>query len=194
MDKGHIVRRLENEAAPQIIAFDRYVVDLNQLEPQGEHTDIRRPRERSTLELITPDRDDAVYKASPGSFTSELHERFASPLFAFSFVAIVLALMGQAQTTRQNRIRSVVGAFALALACRIIGITAANSVIVHPHLLWLLYTVPVSAGLVSLFAMGWHLTPRPPSPLVRALQRAADTIAALLARRGGSVRAARATS
>src|SRR5882672_3632577 len=32
MDKGHIVRRLENEASPQIIVFDRYVVDLNQLE------------------------------------------------------------------------------------------------------------------------------------------------------------------
>jgi hypothetical protein len=29
MDKGHIVRRLENEAAPQIIAFDRYAVDIN---------------------------------------------------------------------------------------------------------------------------------------------------------------------
>ncbi len=192
MDKGHIVRRLETEAAPQIVAFDRYIVDLNQLEPQGQHTDIRRPRERTTFELIAPDPEDAVFKASPGSFASELHERFSSPLYAFAFVAIVLAVMGQAQTTRQSRIRSVVGAFVLALACRIIGITIANSVIVHPHLRGLLYALPASVSVFAVFAMGWQLTPRPPTPLVRALQRLFDAIAALLARRSGHV--ARATS
>ena len=36
MDKGHIVRRLENDATPQIIAFDRYAVDLNQLEQRTD--------------------------------------------------------------------------------------------------------------------------------------------------------------
>ena len=194
MDKGHIVRRLENEAVPQIIAFDRYIVDLNQLEPRGERADLRRPRERSTLELLAPDPEDQVYKAGPGSFVSELHERFASALFAFAFVLIVLALMGQAQTTRQNRIRSVVGAFGLALACRIVGITVANSVIARPQLFWLLYAVPTSAGLLGVMTMGWHLTPRRPSPLVRAAQRGADAVAALFARRGVRAPAARTAS
>ena len=59
--------------------------------------------------------NDPVYKASPGSFTSELHERLASPLYAFAFVLMVLAFMGQAQTTRTNRMQAVIAAFAVAV-------------------------------------------------------------------------------
>src|SRR6516162_4761896 len=71
MDKGHIIRRLENEAAPQIVAFDRYAVDINQLEQRADHAVVVRPRERYSGELLRPDPNDPVYKASPGSFTSE---------------------------------------------------------------------------------------------------------------------------
>ena len=171
MEKGHIVRRMEGEAAPQIVAFDRYVFDLNQIEQHGEQVDIRRPRERDTSELLAPDPNDALFKLSPGSFVSELHERLASPLYAFTFVLIVLALMGQAQTTRQNRVNSVVGAFGVALGCRIVGIAEANSVAVHPNLRGILYVVPFAAGLVALLTIAWRLHPRPPSRAVRALAR-----------------------
>ena len=58
-----------------------------------------------------PDRTRSI----PGSFTSELHERFASPLYAFAFVLVVLAFMGQAQTTRTSRMQAVIGAFAVAV-------------------------------------------------------------------------------
>ena len=37
MDRGHIVRRIEKEASPQIIAFQRYVVDANELEQRSDH-------------------------------------------------------------------------------------------------------------------------------------------------------------
>jgi lipopolysaccharide export system permease protein len=171
MEKGHIVRRLDSEATPQIIAFDSYMVDLSQLEPRSGQVDVRRPRERSTLELLAPDADDPLFKMSPGSFTSELHERMASPLYAFAFVLIVLALMGQAQTTRQNRARNVVGAFAVALFWRVIGITSTNTIITHPQAKGLVYAVPAVAGLLALLTMAWHLYPRPPSAPMRALQR-----------------------
>src|SRR5262249_33765232 len=82
MDKGHIVWRLESEAVPQIVAFDRYVVDLNQLEQRSQQAQVVRPRERYTDELLHPDPEDPVYKLAPGSFTSELHERLSSPLYA----------------------------------------------------------------------------------------------------------------
>jgi lipopolysaccharide export system permease protein len=48
MDKGHIVRRLDNDATPQIVAFDRYAVDINQLEQRADQVVIVRPRERFT--------------------------------------------------------------------------------------------------------------------------------------------------
>lgn len=187
MLKGHIVRRLENEPAPQIVAFDSYMIDLSQLEPRGQ-VDVRRPRERSTLELLAPDVNDPLFKMSPGGFTSELHERLASPLYAFAFVLIVLALMGQAQTTRQNRARSVVGAFAVALFWRVIGITSANAIIAHPQAAGLVYAVPAVAGLLALLTMVWHLYPRPPSAPVRAAQRLGDALGRSVVLRGARTR------
>jgi lipopolysaccharide export system permease protein len=169
MDKGHIVRRLENEAAPQIIVFDRYVVDLNQLEQRGDQTQVLRPRERFTDELLNPDPKDPVYMLSPGSFVSELHDRFSSPIYAFTFVLLVLAFMGQAQSSRQNRMQSVIAAFTVAIACRILGIAAANTTVIRPSASVLLYVVPLAAGLLGALATQWHMYPRPPSRLTRTL-------------------------
>ena len=130
MDKGHIVRRLENEAAPQIIAFDRYAVDANQLEQRTDQINIVRPRQRYTPELLSrPIPDDPIYKTNPGSYAAELHERFASPLYAFAFVLLVIAFMGQAQTTRTSRMQAVIAAFAVAVLSRVLGITCANMVV-----------------------------------------------------------------
>jgi lipopolysaccharide export system permease protein len=187
MDKGHILRRVDTDPTPQIIAFESYVVDLQQLEQRVDQTQALRPRERYTPELLWPDANDQVYKHSPGSLVSELHDRFASPLYAFAFVMLVLAFMGQAQTTRQNRIQAVIAGFAVAITCRILGIGAANMVVVRPALNALLYAVPIGAGLLAAIAVQWHLYPRPPSRLARSLMalvdRAGSVFAALLPRR-----------
>ncbi len=177
MDKGHIVRRLEKEPAPQIIAFDRYVVDLNRLEQRNDVVPTLRPRERYTGELLRPDPNDPVYKQSPGSFKSELHDRLAAPLYAFTFVLLVLAFMGQAQTTRQSRMQAVIAAFTVAMVCRILGIAAVNATVVRPSAAVMIYVVPVAAGVVAAAVTQWHLYPRPPT-------RAARMMAALAARLG----------
>ena len=67
-------------------------------------------------------------KATPGRLTSELHERLSSPLYPFAFVLVVVAFIGGAQTTRQNRMQAVIAAFCCRHVCRILGIAAANSV------------------------------------------------------------------
>jgi lipopolysaccharide export system permease protein len=148
MDKGHIVRRLENEAAPQIIAFDRYAVDLNQLEQRTDQVVILRPRERYTGELLNPNPADPVYKSSPGSYASELHERLASPLYTWAFVLVVLGFMGQAQTTRTSRTFTVICAFVVAVLFRVIGITLSNYAVVRPAAVPLLYAAPAWRRLV----------------------------------------------
>ena len=48
------------------------------------------------------------YKSAPGRLTSELHERLASPLYPIAFVIVVVAFLGGAQTTRQNRLQAVI--------------------------------------------------------------------------------------
>src|SRR5204862_696165 len=90
MENGHIVRRLANEAAPQIVVFERYVVDINQLEQRSDQVVVLRPRARYTDELMSPDPNEPIFKISPGSYASELHERLASPIYAFAFVFLVL--------------------------------------------------------------------------------------------------------
>jgi lipopolysaccharide export system permease protein len=187
MDKGHIVRRLEDQPAPQIIAFDRYPVDMNELEQRVEQVAYVRPRERYTGELVDPDRNDPIYRTSPGSFASELHERFASPLYTFAFVLVVLAFMGQAQTTRTSRMQAVIGAFAAAVLCRIAGIVAANAAVVRPQTVPLLYAVPLGAALAAAAVTQWHMYPRPPSRIALAraalLRRVGPALAALWPRR-----------
>jgi lipopolysaccharide export system permease protein len=187
MDKGHIVRRLENEAAPQIVAFERYAVDINQLEQRAEHVVVVRPRERYTSELVNPDLNDPVYKTSPGSYASELHERLASPLYACAFVLVVLAFMGQAQTTRTSRTLAVVCAFVVAVFYRVLGIGLSNYVVMHPAAVPLLYAAPAAAALSAMAMTQWRLYPRRRSRVAGiglALGRGlASMLSALLPRR-----------
>jgi lipopolysaccharide export system permease protein len=181
MDKGHIVRRLENDSTPQIVVFDRYTVDINQLEQRADQVvGIIRPRERYTPELFRPDPNDPVFRSNPGSFTSELHERFASPLYTFCFVLLVLAFMGQAQTTRTSRTRAVIVAFAAPVLVRIVGITATNTVVTRPAMAPLLYAVPMVAAAAGALAVQWHMYPRRPSRLGRAVTAALERAGAAM--------------
>jgi lipopolysaccharide export system permease protein len=178
MDKGHILRRSDSDPNPQIVAFERYVVDLQQLEQRIDQVQVLRPRERYTPELLWSSPDDAFYKQNRGRIIAELHERFASPLYAFAFVLVVIACMGQAQTTRQSRIQGVVGAFAIATVCRILGIATNNMVVVRPTLSPLLYAVPVGAAMLAAVSVQWHLYPRPPSRLTRGVALLMDGVGA----------------
>jgi lipopolysaccharide export system permease protein len=181
MDKGHIVRRLESDNAPQIIEFDRYTVDVNQLEQRADQVSVTRPRERYTPDLLRPDPNDPVFKTSPGSFASELHERFASPLYTFAFVVLVLAFMGQAQTTRTNRTRALISAFVVSALIRIAGITVTNSAVMRPAAAPLLYALPICATILGAIAIQWHMYPRRRTRLARGLDTARGHAGALLA-------------
>jgi lipopolysaccharide export system permease protein len=181
MDKGHIVRRLENDATPQIVAFERYAVDLNQLEQRADQGNQLRPRERSTAELIWPDPDDALYKQAPGRFLAELHDRLSSPLYAFAFVLLVIAALGHAQTTRQNRNQAAVSAFALAVGCRIAGIVTTNAASVRVSAIPLMYVVPLATALAAVVVTQWHAYPHRPSRLGLGFARLARAVAGGLA-------------
>jgi lipopolysaccharide export system permease protein len=169
MQAGHIVRRLANEPVPQIVAFDSYAVDLNRLEQRIDQSQVVRPRERYTHELLKPDPEDPIYKASPGRYSSELHERFSSPLYAFTFVLLALAFNGQAQTTRTTRIQGAVAAFAAAVVCRLLGIGATNFAVIRPSATPLLYVIPIATAALGAALIQWHLYPRPRSRLAAAL-------------------------
>lgn len=171
MEKGNIVRKLAEDPVPQVIVFDSYVVDLSQLEQRTDNPGggVARPRERSTYDLLTLDPKDPREAPQAKKALGELHERLSSPLYAFAFVAIVVAAMGQAQTTRQNRTQALIWAFALAVAARVSGIAAINSLTGKSNSVWPVYAIPLAAAAAALFFTYRNIYPRAPSRLHRQM-------------------------
>lgn len=182
MDKGHIVRKIPDQPAPQIIVFERYILDLAQLEQRVEQTPLARPRERSTWALLTFDPNDPTEAPQARKAIAELHERMASPLYALTFVLLVVACMGQAKTTRENRTQALVTAFGLAVACRVAGIAAGNALTGKAGSVPLVYAIPLGSMAAAIFYIHWNSYPRGPSRLARALASARPRLLGLVTR------------
>jgi lipopolysaccharide export system permease protein len=201
MQNGHVFRTPEAPGATQnatqngaeTISFDRYAVDLNRYEPRGEQGGTLRPRERFTHELIWPDKSDPVYQAAPARFRAELHDRLANPLYPFAFVLLAIAFVGQAATTRQNRVQAVIGGFAVAIGLRLLGIAAVNSAATRPNNAWMIYAVPLIAILIAMMMIRVNMSPRKPSKAMAALadrrQRAGAILKSMVARRPKATKA-----
>jgi lipopolysaccharide export system permease protein len=153
MSAGHIIRRTDANEPPQIVAFDKYVVDLNRFEPQDVGAGELKPRERYWSELTNPEPNSRLYKSDPGQFRSELNERLVNPFYPIAFVLIIVAFVGQARSTRSSRIEALVVAFLVAAMCRLIGIALTNAVSRNPSLLVALYGLPLGAMALSLIVI-----------------------------------------
>jgi lipopolysaccharide export system permease protein len=154
MTNGHIVRRNDKDEPAQIIVFEKYAVDLDQFEKKiDEDNDDLKPRERYLSELMYPEATSGSYRRAPGKFRAELHERFASPLYPLAFALIAVAAVGQAHSTRQNRVQQVALAFVLAAALRLGGLALNNIVVTNEAATALLYALPLSAMLGAIILM-----------------------------------------
>ena len=181
MRTGHIVRRTDPKEPPQIIVFETYAVDLNNLEKVNEVVELK-PRERYYSELANPAANDPAVLRNPGHFRAELHERFANPLYPLAFVMLALAFVGQAQSTRTNRNQLLIIGFALAIICRLGGLALNNVVVLRASAVPYLYAVPIAAMLLSLVVMWVRARPKGgPSlkfRLIFALERRVPALAA----------------
>jgi lipopolysaccharide export system permease protein len=153
MSTGHIIRRTDADAAPQIIAFDKYVVDLDRFEPQDDGSGELKPRERYWSELVRPKPDSKLFQSSPGQFRAEIHERLVSPLYPIAFAFVIIAFVGQARSTRSSRMQNLVLTFLFAAACRMAGLALNSAVSRNPAMLTALYGVPIGAIVLSLIVI-----------------------------------------
>lgn len=150
MSGGHIIRRTDPKEPPQIIAFDRYAVDLDRFEPQDAGEGEWKPRERYFSELWDPGPDSTLYKYQPGQFRSELHERLSNPLYPIVFALIVIAFVGRARSTRSSRMENLVVAFVVAAGLRLSGLALDNLVAARAAMIPVLYIVPLGAGALAI--------------------------------------------
>lgn len=177
MTNGHILRARAINEPPEMLIFSSYAVDLERFEGKLQKSSWR-PRERYFNELANPDTTEPDYERKKGHYRAELHERLSSPLYPFVFVLIIVAFVGQAQSTRQNRVHVTAAGFLTAASFRVAGMAAGNVVVVNENAVPLLYVIPVSG-----IALGLYLLARP-STTPRSggfLEQVSDTIAAQLA-------------
>lgn len=191
MTAGHIIRRTDANEPPQIVAFDKYVVDLDRFEPQDSGTGELKPRERYFSELVNPDPKSKLYRSQPGQFRSELHERFTNPLYPVAFAFLIIAFVGQARSTRSSRVESLVVAFVVAAFCRLAGLAITNAMARNPAMIPVAYALPLGAIAFSLIVL--HGAEHQKTGL-GAVDRAVDAFASLMdqARRIFARRGARA--
>jgi lipopolysaccharide export system permease protein len=115
LEKGSVQRLEVGQRDPRIVTFDRYAFDLSKFTngPQNVHYNTR---EKYIWELWAQ-LDDP----DSGDYRSELHDRFATPLYPIAFVLLAFAFLGPPQTTRQSRTLSLLGLIGAVAILRLIG-------------------------------------------------------------------------
>jgi lipopolysaccharide export system permease protein len=132
LEKGSVQRLQVNQRDPRVVTFDRYAFDLSKfgIGPQGGSVTYNT-REKYISELLWPPANDAHFIAQPGEYRSELHDRFATPLYPIAFVILAYAFLGPPQTTRQSRTLSLLGLTGAVALLRLVGFL---SVIIGAHM------------------------------------------------------------
>ena len=140
-----------------MVTFDDYTIDLSQF--AHAVSGIKRPRERTTAELLAPDAKDHADPSLAGHIRSELLDRLASPLYALVAGLIAFAALGEARTTRQGRGLAIGGAILAFVVIRMLGIAATTLTVGVPLAAFFVWAIPLAA-----FLGAWRLSSADCSP------------------------------
>ncbi len=143
----------------QIVAFDQNMLDISEFSPKDNSDKDLRPREKYISDLLSPDMSNPAIKRNYGQIRSELHDRFATPLYPLAFVFVAIALLAHARTTREGRWAQILMAFGIALGLRVAGLTVGNLVVINAWTVALVYAVPLGAILVAAWAAHVRMSP-----------------------------------
>jgi lipopolysaccharide export system permease protein len=151
LNKG-VLLRPQAAGDSAMVTFDSYTIDLSQF--SQAIAAVKRPRERSTAELMRPGAEDRADAAMAGHIRSELLDRLASPFYALVAGLIAFAALGEARTTRQGRGVAIGGAILAFIAIRGLGIAATTLTVGDPGAAFFVWAIPIAAilgGLAVIF-------------------------------------------
>jgi lipopolysaccharide export system permease protein len=134
-----------------IVTFKDYTIDLTQFARQDDSA--RRPRERSTAELLSPDPKDETMQRLAGRFRAELIDRLTAPFYAFVAGLIGFAALGEARTTRQGRGLAIAAAILVFSTVRLAGVAATSFVVSRPRAEYFVWAIPLVVSLLCLDAI-----------------------------------------
>ncbi|WP_243367928.1 LPS export ABC transporter permease LptF [Microvirga solisilvae] len=149
LEKGSVQRKDPKSKDSSIVVFESYAVDLAAFNQENGEV-VYKPRERSTMQLLFPDKDEYLYKAQTGRFRAELHDRLSAWLYPLAMMMIAFAALGEARTTRQGRSLAIATAIAGVVLLRVLGFAASSAVARSPAAILLIYGVPLGGIFLSL--------------------------------------------
>jgi lipopolysaccharide export system permease protein len=150
LEKGSVQRLEAGQRDPRIVTFDRYAFDMSKF-VSGPQNVVYNTHEKYIWELMWPRPDDPLYVAQPGEYRSELHDRFATPLYPLAFVILAYAFLGPPQTTRQSRALVLLGLIGAVSILRVIGFLSVIVGVHVPSMLALQYVALVGAIVAGLW-------------------------------------------
>jgi lipopolysaccharide export system permease protein len=180
LETGSVQRHQAGQRDPNIVLFNSYAFDLSRF-TAATQTVRYGVRERYLWELFSPPPDDPLYKAQPGQFSAELHDRLMAPFYPIAFVVIAYAYLGAPRTTRQSRAMSLLGAVAWVGALRLVGFASTVFGTQVPAMLFVQYiAVALTVG-VGLLVISRGVVLEPPAFLTNAINAVTERIARRLA-------------
>jgi lipopolysaccharide export system permease protein len=176
LENGSIQRHDLQQRDPSIVMFERYAFDLSQFTfgPQVIHYSAR---ERNLSELIWPDPNDPQFKAHPGQFRAEFHDRLLAPVYPLAFLVIAFVYLGTPRTTRQSRAWSIVGIASTVLTVRFIGYSSMVVGINQQFALSWQYVALAGVLGWGIYAISRGLIIEPPAFLLNAVNTGFDWFA-----------------
>jgi lipopolysaccharide export system permease protein len=171
LEKGSVQRKEPNSRDSSIVAFERYAVDLSAFNKEDGDV-IYQPRERSTTQLLFPNKNEFLYKQQEGRFRAELHDRLSSWLYPLTMMIIAFAALGNAQTTRQGRGLAIASAVVAVVLLRILGFAASSAVVRTPAAVVGVYALPLGTLAICLLLILRGSAARTFGNRVRSIRRA----------------------
>ncbi len=172
-ETGNIQQHDARKPDPSIVQFDRYAFDLSQFASASNVINYSI-RERYLWELIWPSADDAQYKAQPGHFRAELHDRLLGPLYPIAFLVLAYAFLGAPSTTRQSRVWAIVALTCSVVALRLLGFVASIVGVNVPFFIALQYCVLLATIAAGMRAISHGRSVEPPQFAVNSANAAAE--------------------
>ncbi|MDR3374437.1 MAG: LptF/LptG family permease [Ancalomicrobiaceae bacterium] len=171
MRDGVVQRVANHDGQLSIIDFEAYAFDLSQLTAQNTIPTFR-PSERTMTELFALDPNTPEGLKNAAKFRSEIVDRLTQPLLPLAFGVILLLMLGDARTTRQDRGMAIFGTFVLSLLVRAAHFAAVSATVASASAIPIAFAVPLG---VTAFGLLVHLTDRSLS-IPRPIERMIDTV------------------
>lgn len=142
LSQGELQRTAKGDDTLSTISFDSYAFDLSSL-TAGTVFSYSSAREIPTRDLLVHPVEHPLYKSRPGLFTSELHNRLTAGLYPIAFVLAVLAVAGNARSTRGSFVKALSFALVFCVVLRALGIAAVGAAKTEASAIWLVWALPL---------------------------------------------------